>query len=105
MKEYILSLIAPCFGKANAISKQEIMRKTKLHERSVRLFIRELRLEGVIIASSSKQRGYFIPVTIDELEEYVNDIESRAREDFRVASFARQKLKQMGIEEDQLTLL
>lgn len=102
MKEYILSLLRIAVGAENAISKEEICRKTKLNERTVREAIAELREEGYLIISTSKSKGYYFPSSKKEAEHFVNEMEKRARKCFAAVSFARQWIRQ---NEDQLTLL
>lgn len=102
MKEYILSLIQVCVGQKNAISKQEIVRRTGLNERVVRNFIAELRDDGYLIISTSQSKGYYFPSSKSEAEHFVNEMEKRGRKCFAAVSFARQWIKQ---NEDQMTLL
>lgn len=102
MKEYILSLLETAVGAENAISKEEICRKTRLNERTVREFIAELREEGYLIISTSKSKGYYFPNSKKEAEHFVNEMEKRGRKCFAAVSFARQWIRQ---NEDQLTLL
>lgn len=102
MKEYILSLIECAVGAKNAVSKQEICRKTGLNERTVRNFVAELRDEGYLIISTSQSKGYYFPSSKNEAEHFVNEMEKRGRKCFAAVSFARQWIRQ---NEDQLTLL
>lgn len=102
MKEYILSLLETAVGAENAISKEEICRKTRLNERTVREVIAELREEGYLIISTSKSKGYYFPNSKKEAEHFVNEMEKRGRKCFAAVSFARQWIRQ---NEDQMTLL
>jgi len=58
MKKKILNALK--IGYNNKKSKQELMIKTGLSDRSIRQGIEELRANGYMIISSSKFNGYYI---------------------------------------------
>lgn len=70
-------------GKANAVSKPDLLKSLKqsgfaVHERQARQTIEDLRNAGHLIGSSSGDGGYFIIGTMDEYEAYAREERSRA---------------------------
>lgn len=89
MKEYIRRLLEQAIGAENAITKAELCRKTRLGERAVRNFIRDLRLEGMVICSNSATSGYFTPKNREEVIHFILEMEKRGSECYAAASNAR----------------
>lgn len=98
MKEYIRRLLEQAIGAENAITKQELCRKTRLGERAVRNFIRDLRMEGMVICSTASGAGYYVPKSIDEVTHFIREMEKRGRECYAAASTARQWMVNNGME-------
>jgi hypothetical protein len=73
----ILSILRFHIGLDNAVEKEPLMLELSKtgygprDERQVRLAIVKLRKAGVPVCSSSKEAGYFLPLTFAEFEEFV----------------------------------
>lgn len=66
-------------GKDSARGCKELAAVTGMTEKQVRATIGRLRLEGAVICSSLDNTGggYFLPETLEELQEYVNTEKAR----------------------------
>jgi len=66
-------------GKKNAVTTEELKIITGFDERTIRQYIANARLKGVVICSSLKSEGggYFLPCSPDEAVEYVRTEQSR----------------------------
>lgn len=73
-------------GKRNAITKEKLIDKWEMPERTVRRIIRELRLQDFdddyIIVSRSKGKGYYKSNDLKEIEEYKKEVLNRGRHTF-----------------------
>lgn len=98
MKEYIRRLLEQAIGEENAITKRELCRKARLGERGIRLYIRELRMEGMVICSTSSKKGYFVPKRANEVTRFIREMEKRGRECYAAASMARQWMVNNGMD-------
>lgn len=79
-------------GKHHAISRQQLKQITKFDDRTNREIIRDLRLSGMPIMSSSDHKGYWLAESKDELLSFINEYNSRATECKRVAELANEYL-------------
>ena len=78
------------YGKANAVSRNELSNVTGLNDRKVRLLISKARKECVIL-SLENGSGYYQPTADDypELRRFINREESRAKSVFGSLKKAR----------------
>lgn len=89
-------------GKANAISTNDLCILLGIGNiRTLRAMIAEERKEGKIIASCSTG-GYYIPTEVEEIEEFVRTLDSKARS-IMVALQASRKLLKVSAYKDQIT--
>ena len=98
MKEYIRRLLEQAIGSENAITKSELCRKARLGERAVRNFIRDLRMEGMVICSTASGAGYYLPKNAAEVKHFILEMEKRGRECYAAASMARQWMVNNGLD-------
>jgi biotin operon repressor len=86
MKDRILAELK--LGKANAISKRQLANRLgQRSDRGIRKCIEAMRLEGVLIGSSSKSDGgYYICETWEEIQDTLQHIKPRAFAMFAVMS-------------------
>lgn len=77
-------------GEQNAISRRELVRLTGLPDREVRELIAEARYMLPIISSG---KGYYRPVTVDEVKRWLAREKKRAISVFRSMRGAREFLK------------
>lgn len=83
MKNRVIDVLKNHFGRENAITTREIARKVHSSERhdtqpAVRKAIREAILDsGLPVASDGS--GYYLIRDFDEMTNYLEDLESRAR--------------------------
>ena len=66
-------------GRDQAVSRQELARRTGLPDRENRKLIEQARAAGEQIVSSSAARGYYIADSAWEWEQFVREQERRAR--------------------------
>lgn len=78
-------------GAGDATPAEAILFGFSLTDRDLRKCIETMRRAGIIIASSSK--GYYLPATRKELEEYIKRTEKAARSIFATLKYARRALK------------
>lgn len=73
-------------GKRNAITKEKLIEKWEMPERTVRRIIRELRLQDFdddyIIVSRSCGKGYYKTNDLKEIEDYKKEVLNRGRHTF-----------------------
>ena len=79
-------------GKHHAISRQRLKQITKLDDRTNREIIRDLRLAGMPIMSSSEHKGYWLAESKEEVLSFINEYNSRSKECKRVAELANDYL-------------
>lgn len=96
-------------GKANAISRSQLILLTGLSDRKVRQKIEDLKHSGVLIANMQNGKGYFICETPFEALAYYETQESRARAILHSNKFfkmyvARSGIKVKGKLENQISL-
>jgi hypothetical protein len=89
-------------GKRNARKKPELLRTTGLNDRAFRKCIETLRRGCVVICSGDY--GYFLPATLEEVQGYVLQEESRARSTFFTLQSARWLASEMQGHSEQLTI-
>ena len=90
MKDNVLSAIGK--GRANATSRDELVKRTGLSDRWVREHIHQHRLTGKppLIGSTSRDAGYWQCVTVAEIDETLADMESKYAKGFEVCRAMRQ---------------
>ena len=77
-KNSLRQIIERHLGKANAISRAILSDALQIHDRDVRHLIHDLRAEGHLIGSTSKNAGYYLCETLEEKMETLHDLKSRA---------------------------
>jgi hypothetical protein len=78
LENFITSIPA---GRDNAIPIPELQRRTGYANRKLRALVAEINKSGeMAIVNMQDGRGYFVPETDEELEEYINIEISRSRE-------------------------
>ena len=89
-------------GKENAISTAELLQVSgAANVRELRKMVANERKAGEIIASSNN--GYFIPADLEEIEEFVHTLDSKARS-IMVALQSARKLLKTTADENQIAL-
>ena len=94
MKRSILRIVTKCVGRENRIKKDEIARLmhlkyTSTTDRQIRSLVNELRKEGVLILSDSGGAGYWLAENRDEVDEVLNELNSRAKDLLEQSSILR----------------
>jgi len=92
----ILALIRS--GEWNAVPLRELVRRTGLHERVLRLHIERLRREGIVIISGNQ--GYYFPARLGEIQRYRRREESRAKAVFFTLKSTRTLEKEVAEQEE-----
>lgn len=93
----ILSVLR--YGKENALSRCEIVKRIKINEREVRKAVEVIRRSGVCILSDTA--GYYFPGDRLEVERYIRRTERTARSHFYTLRAAKKALRGYeGIESD-----
>ena len=77
-------------GKLNAISARDLAVKLGVSDRVLRDIVTAERVKGVVICSSSA--GYYLPGNRDEIREFCNCMEKRAKHSFIAIQSARRAL-------------
>ena len=84
-------------GREAAKKRRELLAITGLHDRIFRKSVEALRRAGVVICSDVY--GYYLPGTLEEVQEFIRQEEHRARSTFLTLQSARQleaKMQQQG---------
>lgn len=83
-------------GKENAITTEELMRACNFsNKRELTQQISKERAAGVIICSTtSGNGGYYLPKSKDEIRNFVNSMDRRAKNTFKAVKNARRLLKE-----------
>lgn len=79
-------------GKKNAISKEELVKITGMNERSVREMIAEIRMSYGAVCSTSTSKGYYKPASKQELQEFIDETERRAKSTFAILKIAKEEM-------------
>jgi len=66
-------------GRANAVSRGELVRLTGMPDRACRREIERLRREGVPVVSLSDARGYWLAEDAAELGRFLREVDARLR--------------------------
>lgn len=74
-------------GKENAISARDLAAKLGVSELVLRDIVTANRINGIVICSSSA--GYYLPASKNEIREFCNFMEKRAKHSFIVIQSAR----------------
>ena len=84
-------------GKENAMTTDELMRACHLeHRRDLTIQISKERAAGALICSTtSRQGGYYLPQSREEVAEFINSMSNRAKNTFKAVKAAREYLKQI----------
>ena len=77
-------------GKENAISARELAAKLGVSDRVLRDLVTTDRVKGIVICSSSA--GYYLPASKNEIREFCNFMEKRAKHSFVAIQSARRAL-------------
>jgi|GEM_PF-2896242 len=88
-------------GRENAISRRDLITRTGLADRALRLEIEIMRRAGVVILAGAA--GYFLPGNIKEVRSFIQQEEARARSTFKSIQSARQLELEMQ-QGEQLTM-
>lgn len=64
-------------GRVNAISRQELVNRTGLPDRTARKEIKKLVEKGIPIVSFSDEKGYWISDDINEIERFIKEYDVR----------------------------
>ncbi len=80
-------------GRANAITRRELLERTGLSDRALRRELHDLRVAGELICSITPPGGFFRPADETEINGFVVSMTNRARSTFAAASAARRALK------------
>ena len=100
MKQIILNSIQK--GRENAITSRELQTICGCSERVLRDTIRQMRLEGtVVLSTTSGKGGYYLPADSTEAQRYLRQEEQRARSIFAGLKAAR---REAAKSDNQLTL-
>ncbi len=89
------------YGQGNAVSREYLTNMTGFSDRRVRRSIERLRVAGLLICSSSSFNGYWKPTKRAEVQQFIDEMDSRAKMCFTSIKAARNYMK---IHEDQLML-
>jgi predicted HAD superfamily hydrolase len=85
------------FGKENSISKESIMRISKIcKEEDFRKALAVLRKKYIIL-SSSEHKGYWRPNTKQEYISFILEYTKRLKETEEVITLAQKEMKGMGL--------
>lgn len=79
-------------GRANAITRQELVRLTGMTDRAIRREIKKLNQEGIPILSSSRGCGYWLSDDTAEIEAYIKEIDSRRKSLYLSSAALRNEL-------------
>ena len=82
-------------GQADAVSMSQLSTLHQMSARKVRLAIENARRDGVLICSS--ERGYFMPVTVDEIQTYTRRTSARIRTGRACLAPFLRELKKAGV--------
>ena len=86
-------------GAENAITRQALMRKWHMRDRTVRETVAKFRArddDPYIIISHSNGRGYYRTNNISQIEGYVREMDARIRNTAKAVNKARRLLKEAG---------
>lgn len=89
-------------GRAHARKKPELLNATGLNDRAFRKGVETLRRAGVVICSGD--RGYYLPASLEELQGFIRQEESRAKSTFYTLKSARELERWMLREGEQLSI-
>ena len=81
------------YGKKNAITRAELMTKTGMQDRQIRDIISYIRINSHAICSTSKGAGYYRPANRQELQEFIDETENRAKSTFAILKTAKAELR------------
>lgn len=63
-------------GKDNAVTREQLVEQTGIKDRTVRRMIHKKRQQGEIIISSTRGKGYYLPLTRDDAEGFIRQQKS-----------------------------
>ena len=87
-------------GAENAITRQALMHKWHMRDRTVRETVARFRAQEddpYIIISHSNGRGYYRTDNISQIEGYVREMDARIRNTAKAVNKARRLLKEAGV--------
>ena len=65
-------------GRENAVSRDELRKRSGLKDRALRSRIEQARREGLCIANEQNGNGYYIPATKEEVTAQIKQVRARA---------------------------
>lgn len=89
------------YGQSKSVSREYLTNMTGFSDRRVRRSIERLRVAGMIICSSSSVNGYWKPTKRSEVQQFIDEMDSRAKMCFTSIKAARRYMK---VHEDQLMM-
>ena len=78
-------------GKANAISREELAAKLGVKDRTMREWLENARLDGLVIANDQDGKGYYQPVTEEEINRQLIQIRNRTMTQLAQMKYLRRK--------------
>lgn len=85
-------------GRENGISMHDLSNLINTDDRTTRKIIWQAKADGEVIASGDT--GYFVPVSLDELREFVRRVAKRQKSTAIALAAARRKVKELEAIED-----
>jgi biotin operon repressor len=82
----VIEIIKDHIGKDNAITRSELANLTGMNDSSIRLQIEEAREAGVVICSTHKSKGYYMPKDEMEFIEYIKNYSGPGIRRLQIAS-------------------
>lgn len=87
------------YGKKNAMTRSHLVVMLDMSDRKVRAMIHDLRAAGKVICSDTQGKGYWKPTKRQEVQDFIDQMDSYGKQCFNAAKSAR---KYMADHEDQL---
>lgn len=87
------------YGKANAISRDNLCKLMNCKDRALRKRIHELRLNGYVICTDTRHKGCWKPTKRSEVNDFIIQMQSYGKQCFSAAKSAKEYMKN---HEDQL---
>lgn len=78
-------------GKQNAISRKELAEKLGVQDRTMREWLELARLDGIVIANDQDGKGYYQPVTDEEIDRQLVQIRNRTMTQLAQMKYLRRK--------------
>ena len=78
-------------GKENAISRKELAEKLGVCDRTMREYLENAKLDGLVIANDQDGKGYYQPVTEEEIHRQLIQIRNRTMTQLAQMKYLRRK--------------